>query len=162
SARTYRRTRTDCTSAAPRRTCGTAPRRRPSRGRGRARRSACSGRRPPSPGRRRVRAVPPAAAAARPGVARRIRRRSPGSRGAGISGRRSSEDRILARGRIMEPAMADDSDRALELWREGTEVLLQGRVDDAIALFTRSLEASPTAEAYTFRGWAYSFGGKLE
>lgn len=62
----------------------------------------------------------------------------------------------------MKPAMAEDSERALELWREGTEVLLQGRVDDAIALFTRSLEASPTAEAYTFRGWAYSFTGKLE
>ncbi|HYX19484.1 MAG TPA: tetratricopeptide repeat protein [Thermoanaerobaculia bacterium] len=58
--------------------------------------------------------------------------------------------------------MADEADRALELWREGTEVLLAGRVDDAIALFTRSLETLPTAEAYTFRGWAYSFAGKLE
>ena len=62
----------------------------------------------------------------------------------------------------MNPSMSDDSDRAIELWREGTEVLLAGRVDDAIALFTRSLEARPTAEAYTFRGWAYSFAGKLE
>ena len=58
--------------------------------------------------------------------------------------------------------MSDEADRALELWREGTEVLLAGRIDDAIALFTRSLEALPTAEAYTFRGWAYSFAGKLE
>jgi Tfp pilus assembly protein PilF len=62
----------------------------------------------------------------------------------------------------MEPFMADDSDRALALWREGTQVLLEGRVEDAIALFTRSLETLPTAEAYTFRGWAYSFAGKLE
>src|SRR5207302_1177489 len=28
--------------------------------------------------------------------------------------------------------------------------------------FTKSLETSPTAEAYTFRGWAYSFQGRLE
>ena len=62
----------------------------------------------------------------------------------------------------MGTSMADEADRALELWREGTEVLLAGRVDDAIALFTRSLETLPTAEAYTFRGWAYSFAGKLE
>ncbi len=62
----------------------------------------------------------------------------------------------------MVATMADESDPALELWREGTEVLLQGRVEDAIALFTRSLEARPTAEAYTCRGWAYSFAGKLE
>ena len=62
----------------------------------------------------------------------------------------------------MKTSMADEADRALELWREGTEVLLAGRVDDAIALFTRSLETLPTAEAYTFRGWAYSFAGKLE
>ena len=62
----------------------------------------------------------------------------------------------------MKTSMADEADRALELWREGTEVLLAGRVDDAIMLFTRSLETLPTAEAYTFRGWAYSFAGKLE
>jgi Tfp pilus assembly protein PilF len=62
----------------------------------------------------------------------------------------------------MDPSMSDDPDRALELWREGTQVLLEGRVDDAITLFTRSLEARPTAEAYTFRGWAYSFAGKLD
>lgn len=58
--------------------------------------------------------------------------------------------------------MADEIDRALELWKEGTAVLLDGRIDEAIAIFTRSLEASPTAEAYTFRGWAYSFAGRLE
>ena len=31
-----------------------------------------------------------------------------------------------------------------------------------MTLFTRSLELRPTAEAYTFRGWAYSFAGRLE
>jgi Tfp pilus assembly protein PilF len=53
------------------------------------------------------------------------------------------------------------SERALELWREGTDRLLSGDLEDAISLFTRSLETEPTAEAYTFRGWAYSFAGRL-
>src|SRR5215813_2810494 len=58
--------------------------------------------------------------------------------------------------------MGSQSNRALELWREGTARLLAGDFDEAIALFTRSLEEHPTAEAYTFRGWAYSFAGRLE
>jgi tetratricopeptide (TPR) repeat protein len=53
-------------------------------------------------------------------------------------------------------------DRALELWQEGAARLLAGELDEAIALFTRSLETRPTAEAYTFRGWAYSFAGRLD
>jgi Tfp pilus assembly protein PilF len=58
-----------------------------------------------------------------------------------------------------EPGTAD---RALDLWREGTVYLLAGDPEHAIALFTRSLEIHPTAEAYTFRGWAYSFAGRLD
>ena len=56
----------------------------------------------------------------------------------------------------------DGPDRALELWQEGTARLLAGELDEAILLFTRSLETRPTAEAYTFRGWAYSFAGRLD
>jgi Tfp pilus assembly protein PilF len=51
---------------------------------------------------------------------------------------------------------------ALEFWREGTARLLAGDLEEAIELFTRSLRVHPTAEAYTFRGWAYSFAGRLE
>ncbi len=58
--------------------------------------------------------------------------------------------------------MDEGPDRALDLWREGTARLLAGELDEAIALFTRSLQARPTAEAYTFRGWAYSFAGRLD
>jgi len=59
-------------------------------------------------------------------------------------------------------AMAEDAlDRALEYWRLGTAKLLSGSLSEAVALFTRSLETHPTAEAYTFRGWAYSFEGRL-
>jgi Tfp pilus assembly protein PilF len=52
-------------------------------------------------------------------------------------------------------------ERALELWRLGTARLLSGNLEEAVELFTRSLETQPTAEAYTFRGWAYSFQGRL-
>jgi Tfp pilus assembly protein PilF len=58
--------------------------------------------------------------------------------------------------------MDEGPDRALDLWREGTARLLAGDLQEAIALFTRSLETRPTAEAYTFRGWAYSFEGRLD
>lgn len=58
--------------------------------------------------------------------------------------------------------MTGATDRALTLWREGTSRLMRGELEEAIALFTASLEEEPTAEAYTFRGWAYSFLGKLD
>ena len=57
--------------------------------------------------------------------------------------------------------MGARTDEALELWREGTKRLLSGDLEEAVSLFTRSLETEPTAEAYTFRGWAYSFAGRL-
>lgn len=58
--------------------------------------------------------------------------------------------------------MRDPQDEALELWREGTAKLLDGGLDAAIDVYSRSLDVLPTAEAYTFRGWAYSFQGKLQ
>ncbi len=58
--------------------------------------------------------------------------------------------------------MSAKTEEALELWREGTQRLLGGELEEAVTLFTRSLETEPTAEAYTFRGWAYSFGGRLD
>ena len=51
---------------------------------------------------------------------------------------------------------------ALRLWEEGTRLLMTRRLDEAIATFTRSIEVCPTAEAYTFRGWAYSFQGRID
>jgi Tfp pilus assembly protein PilF len=55
-----------------------------------------------------------------------------------------------------------DHERALALWEQGTARLMDGDVDAAIELFTDSLRTHPTAEAYTFRGWAYSFLGRIE
>ena len=53
-------------------------------------------------------------------------------------------------------------EKALELWQEGTNRLMAGDWDGAVSLFNQSLELRPTAEAYTFRGWAYSFAGRLD
>jgi Tfp pilus assembly protein PilF len=58
-----------------------------------------------------------------------------------------------------------ESDTRLEaarLWREGCHRLEAGDVEGAIALYTRSIETYPTAEGYTFRGWAMSFQGRLD
>jgi Tfp pilus assembly protein PilF len=52
--------------------------------------------------------------------------------------------------------------RALELWNEGVSHHMHGDLDGAITLYTRSIEACPTAEAYTFRGWAYNFLGRVD
>lgn len=58
--------------------------------------------------------------------------------------------------------MEQKREQALGIWEEGTASLLSGDIEEAIRLFTRSLEIAPTAEAYTFRGWAYSFAGRLD
>jgi len=58
--------------------------------------------------------------------------------------------------------VADPFENAADLWRQGTAKLLAGDLEEAVQLFTRSLELQPSAEAYTFRGWAHSFEGKLD
>lgn len=52
--------------------------------------------------------------------------------------------------------------RALELWQEGLRAQMEGNLDQAIEIYTRSIEIFPTAEAYTFRGWAYSFKNRVD
>lgn len=47
--------------------------------------------------------------------------------------------------------------RALELWQEAQDIQIQGDVEKAIELYSKSISVYPTAEAYTFRGWAYGF-----
>lgn len=59
----------------------------------------------------------------------------------------------------------DDSvlkDQALTLWMNGQKHHLRGDLESAIALYTKSIGLYPTAEAFTFRGWAYSFQGRVE
>lgn len=60
--------------------------------------------------------------------------------------------------------MDDDArkQQALALWLRGQQHQMRGDLDNAIALYSRSLGLYPTAEAYTFRGWAYSFQGRVD
>lgn len=55
-----------------------------------------------------------------------------------------------------------DTGQAERLFHDAYEKHMQGRVDEAIKLYQQSLEKCPTAEAHTFLGWAYSFGGRFE
>jgi len=51
---------------------------------------------------------------------------------------------------------------AMELWNQGVAYHMQGDFQNAIALYSESLEVFPTAEAYTFRGWAFRFLGRID
>ena len=51
---------------------------------------------------------------------------------------------------------------AMRWFRTAYEHQMRGELDEAVRLYTRSIETYPTAEGYTFRGWTYSFQGKIE
>ncbi|MCI0412503.1 tetratricopeptide repeat protein [bacterium] len=53
-------------------------------------------------------------------------------------------------------------DLASELFRRAYECQMSGRLEEAIELYKESIEVYPTAEAYTFLGWTYSFQGLLD
>lgn len=60
--------------------------------------------------------------------------------------------------------MSDDAElaRAIALWQEAYRRQMAGDLEEAIALYRRSIAVRPTAEAHTFLGWTYSFQGRLE
>jgi tetratricopeptide (TPR) repeat protein len=60
--------------------------------------------------------------------------------------------------------MSDPDPRqvAAEYFQKAYDLQVAGDFQQAIAFYTRSIEAFPTAEAYTFRGWAYSFLGDYD
>ncbi len=51
---------------------------------------------------------------------------------------------------------------AQRYFQEAYENQMQGRLQEAIVLYKKSIELFPTAEAHTFLGWAYSFQGQYE
>ncbi|MDP1831865.1 MAG: tetratricopeptide repeat protein [Geothrix sp.] len=59
--------------------------------------------------------------------------------------------------------MSDEQDRkdkrqeAMEWVGKAYQLHMKGELAKAIGLYTKSIEIHPTAEAYTFRGWARSF-----
>ncbi|MDX1512564.1 MAG: tetratricopeptide repeat protein [Gammaproteobacteria bacterium] len=62
----------------------------------------------------------------------------------------------------MQPTLAQFDDawlkkRATGLWQLGYYHQSRGSLDSAIKIYQRSIDTFPTAEAYTFLGWALSF-----
>ncbi|MGH9536186.1 MAG: tetratricopeptide repeat protein [Terriglobales bacterium] len=55
--------------------------------------------------------------------------------------------------------MDERHNHALVLFEKAYALQMEGSLEEAIRLYSRSIEAYPTAEAYTFRGWTYSFLG---
>ncbi|HQU83180.1 MAG TPA: tetratricopeptide repeat protein [Pyrinomonadaceae bacterium] len=51
---------------------------------------------------------------------------------------------------------------AVELFNRAYEAQNEKDYDTAIKLYKRSIDAFPTAEAYTFLGWTYSFKGEYD
>ena len=51
---------------------------------------------------------------------------------------------------------------ALEYFQRAYEAQMMGDLDEAIRLYSRSIQTCPTAEAYTFLGWSFSFKGDYE
>lgn len=55
-----------------------------------------------------------------------------------------------------------DEEEARRFFFEGYEKQNRGELDEAIELYKKSLDVRPTAEAYTFLGWAYSMKGHFD
>ncbi len=51
---------------------------------------------------------------------------------------------------------------AIDLFQKAYKFQMDNDFDLAIEYYKRSIEAYPTAEAYTFLGWTYGFQGKLQ
>ena len=57
---------------------------------------------------------------------------------------------------------SDPAHTAANYFRQAYELQMSGEYPQAIEMYSRSIAAFPTAEAYTFRGWTYSFLGDYE
>lgn len=51
---------------------------------------------------------------------------------------------------------------ASRYFQEAYEKQSEGELEEAIRLYQKSIELFPTAEAYTFLGWVYSFQGRYD
>jgi tetratricopeptide (TPR) repeat protein len=52
--------------------------------------------------------------------------------------------------------------KAIELFQEAYSAQMSGDLDAAIRYYKRSIDVYPTAEAFTFLGWTYSFKGDYD
>ena len=51
---------------------------------------------------------------------------------------------------------------AMDLFQQAYVLQMQGDLETAVELYRKSIELYPTAEAYTYLGWTYSFQGRIE
>lgn len=60
--------------------------------------------------------------------------------------------------------MAEETrqERAARLLQEAYQHQMEKDLDKAVELYKKSIEAYPTAEAYTFLGWTYSWMGRVD
>lgn len=56
----------------------------------------------------------------------------------------------------------EDKRQAWSLFQQAYERQMKGELEEAVSLYKQSLATHPTAEAYTFLGWTYSFMGRLD
>lgn len=56
----------------------------------------------------------------------------------------------------------EDKAEAWNLFQQAYDAQMKGNLEEAVRLYTQSLETHPTAEAYTFLGWTYSFMGRVD
>ena len=52
--------------------------------------------------------------------------------------------------------------QAVALFHEGLTLQFQGRLEEAVTAYKRSIETFPIAEAYTYLGWTYSWTDRFE
>jgi tetratricopeptide (TPR) repeat protein len=58
--------------------------------------------------------------------------------------------------------MMKEEEQAQEYFQQAYALQMKGDLDEAIALYQRSIALWPTAEAHTFLGWTYSFQNKYQ
>ena len=59
-------------------------------------------------------------------------------------------------------ATQQDYNKAMELVKRAMDHQMAGELDDSIRLYKESIALCPTADAYTYLGWAYSFQGRVD
>ena len=75
-----------------------------------------------------------------------------------------SQVSLLAPVQALSPDMDEEARRELaaRLFEEAYRMQTKGELEDAVDLYRKSIESFPTAEAFTFLGWAYSLMGRID
>ncbi len=56
----------------------------------------------------------------------------------------------------------EDKRQAWDLFQQAYEQQMRRELEEAVTLYKQSLSTHPTAEAYTFLGWTYSWMGRID